>query len=128
MEQVTTMAAVCLLSSVLAVLLKKSNPEIALLLTGAAAFMGLILLSRSVEEITAFLREMVTMGGLLPELFAPLLKTAAIALISRISSDLCRDAGESAMASLVETAGAFGAILVSLPLMEAVWEMLQVLT
>ena len=32
------------------------------------------------------------------------------------------------MASLVETAGAFGAILVSLPLMEAVWEMLQVLT
>ena len=128
MGQVTTMAAVCLLSSVLAVLLKKSNPEMALLLTGAAAFMGLILLSRSVEEITAFLREMVTMGGLLPELFAPLLKTAAIALISRISSDLCRDAGESAMASLVETAGAFGAILVSLPLMEAVWEMLQVLT
>lgn len=128
MEQVTTMAAVCLLSSVLAVLLKKSNPEMALLLTGAAAFMGLILLSRSVEEITAFLREMVTMGGLLPELFAPLLKTAAIALISRISSDLCRDAGENAMASLVETAGAFGAILVSLPLMEAVWEMLQVLT
>ena len=128
MEQVTTMAAVCLLSSVLAVLLKKSNPEMALLLTGAAAFMGLIPLSRSVEEITAFLREMVTMGGLLPELFSPLLKTAAIALISRISSDLCRDAGESAMASLVETAGAFGAILVSLPLMEAVWEMLQVLT
>lgn len=128
MEQVTTMASVCLLSSVLAVLLKKSNPEMALLLTGAAAFMGLILLSRSVEEITAFLREMVTMGGLLPELFAPLLKTAAIALISRISSDLCRDAGESAMASLVETAGTFGAILVSLPLMEAVWEMLQVLT
>ena len=68
------------------------------------------------------------MGGLLPELFTPLLKTAAIALISRVGSDLCRDAGESAMASLVETAGAFGAILVSLPLMEAVWEMLQVLT
>ena len=82
----------------------------------------------SVEEITAFVREMVTVGGLLPELFTPLLKTAAIALISRIGSDLCRDAGESAMASLVETAGAFGAILVSLPLMEAVWEMLQVLT
>ena len=128
MEQVTTMAAVCLLGSVLAVLLKKTNPEMALLLTGAAAFVGLVLLSRSVEEITAFVREMVTVGGLLPELFTPLLKTAAIALISRIGSDLCRDAGESAMAFLVETAGAFGAILVSLPLMEAVWEMLQVLT
>lgn len=128
MEQVITMAAVCLLGSVLAVLLKKTNPEMALLLTGAAAFVGLVLLSRSVEEITAFLREMVTMGDLLPELFTPLLKTAAIALVSRIGSDLCRDAGESAMASLVETAGAFGAILVSLPLMEAVWEMLQVLT
>ena len=38
---------------------------------------------------------------------------------------LCRDAGEGAMASLVEIAGAFAAILVSLPLFRAAWRMLE---
>ena len=51
--------------------------------------------------------------------------TVAIALISRTGADLCRDAGEGAMASLVETAGAFGAVVVSLPLFGAVWELLS---
>ena len=56
---------------------------------------------------------------------SPLFKTVAIALISRTGADLCRDAGEGAMASLVETAGAFGAVVVSLPLFGAVWELLS---
>ena len=59
------------------------------------------------------------------ELFVPLLKTVAISLISRIGGALCRDAGEGAMAGLVEMAGAFAAILVSLPLFRAAWQMLE---
>ena len=55
----------------------------------------------------------------------PLLKTVAISLISRIGGALCRDAGEGAMAGLVEMAGAFAAILVSLPLFRAAWQMLE---
>ena len=64
-------------------------------------------------------------GGLPTDLFLPLVKTVGIALVSRTGSDLCRDAGESAMASLVETAGAVTAILVSLPLFQAAWDMLR---
>ena len=55
----------------------------------------------------------------------PLLKTVGIALISRAGGALCRDAGEGAMAGLVEMAGAFAAILVSLPLFRAAWQMLE---
>ena len=55
----------------------------------------------------------------------PLLKTVGIALISRTGGALCRDAGEGAMAGLVEMAGAFAAILVSLPLFRAAWQMLE---
>ena len=58
-------------------------------------------------------------------LFLPLLKTAGIAVVTRIGADLCRDAGESAMASAVEMAGAMGALLAVLPLMQAAWEVLR---
>ena len=37
----------------------------------------------------------------------------------------CRDAGESAVASVLETAGAAAAIWVSLPLFQAAWELLR---
>lgn len=64
--------------------------------------------------------------GQLPEqLFQPLLKTVCIALICRTGSDLCRDAGEGALASVLETAGAVAAIVVSLPLFRAVWDLLE---
>lgn len=58
-------------------------------------------------------------------LFLPLLKTAGIAVVTRIGADLCRDAGESAVASAVEMAGAMGALLAVLPLMQAAWEVLR---
>ena len=61
------------------------------------------------------------------ELFTPLIKTVGIALLSRTGSDLCRDAGEGAIASVLETAGAVAAIAVSLPLFRAAWELLRAL-
>ena len=85
----------------------------------------LLALVRGVETVTAFVREVMQWGGVESALIAPHFKTVAIALISRTGADLCRDAGEGAMASLVETAGAFGAVVVSLPLFGAVWELLS---
>ena len=117
--------ALCLVGAVLAALLKKGSPELALLLALAACAAVLLALVRGVETVTAFVREVMQWGGVESALFAPLFKTVAIALISRTGADLCRDAGEGAMASLVETAGAFGAVVVSLPLFGAVWELLS---
>ena len=47
-----------------------------------------------------------------------------IALVVKVGSGLCRDAGESALASVVETAGAVCALLVALPLLRAVLSLL----
>ena len=117
--------ALCLVGAVLAALLKRSSPELAVLLALAACAAVLLALVRGVETVTAFVREVMQWGGVESALFAPLFKTVAIALISRTGADLCRDAGEGAMASLVETAGAVGAVIVSLPLFGAVWELLS---
>ena len=86
---------------------------------------ALLLLAEPLEEIRDFLTQLADGGQLPAELFAPLVKTVGVALVSRTGSDLCRDAGEGAMASLVETAGAVIAILVSLPLFQAAWDMLR---
>ena len=125
METAAKIAAVCLLGALLAALLKKTSPDTALLLALAVCVVVLTALARGLEEVISFLRELLDWGGLSVELFVPLLKTVAIALISRVGGALCRDAGESAIGSVLETAGAVAAIVVSLPLFRSAWELLR---
>lgn len=94
METAAKIAAVCLLGALLAALLKKTSPDTALLLALAVCVVVLTALARGLEEVTSFLRELLDWGGLSVELFVPLLKTVAIALISRVGGALCRDAGK----------------------------------
>lgn len=118
-------AAVCVIGGVMAVFLKKTAPEAGLLLALGVCVAVLLVLIRPVGEILELIRQMAAWSGVESEIFQPLLKTVGIALLCRVSTELCRDAGQNAMASLVEMGGAFGAILVALPLFRAVWELLE---
>ena len=94
---------------------------LALAVCGAAV----MLLAQPLEELKGFWEEAASWGQLPVQLFVPLVKTVGIALLCRTGSDLCRDAGESAIGSVLETAGAVAAIVVSLPLFRSAWELLR---
>ena len=125
MDQVWKGAALCLTGAVLAAVLKKKTPDLALLLSLAVVAVVIAALMRIIDNIVTVMEHIMRLGNLPAELFGPLLKTVGIALVSRLGSDLCRDAGEGAMASVLEFSGSLGGIVVSLPLFEAVWDMLQ---
>ena len=114
-----------LLGAVLAALLKKHTRELALLLAVAVCGAAALAAVRGVREIWAFLEDLLAAVEISSTLFLPLLKTTGIAVVTRVGADLCRDAGESAVASAVEMAGAMGALLAVLPLMQAAWEVLR---
>ena len=124
MEQVVQAAVLCVVGALLALVLKKGTPEMALLLTLAAAAAVLFLLLDGVSELVGFLAELASLSGLSQDLFVPLYKTVGIALVVRVSGSLCRDAGGSALASAVETAGAVCALLAAMPLLRAVLKLL----
>lgn len=125
METVLRVTALCLTGALLAVLLHRSGGEMALLLSLAVCGVAAMVLIEPLEELWDFWEDAAAWGELPAELFTPLIKTVGIALLSRTSSDLCRDAGEGAIASVLETAGAVAAIAVSLPLFRAAWELLR---
>ena len=135
MEQVFQVTGLCVVGALLALVLKKGSPELALLLTLGATAAVLLSLAGSLEllmdflgELMEFLREIGAASGLSEDLFIPLYKTAGIALVVKTGGSLCHDAGESALASAVETAGTVCALLVSLPLLRAVLALLLELT
>lgn len=119
------MAILCIVGAVLGLMIKKNTPEMALLLSVAVGGIILLSLLQEAGEIWNFLWDLTKRTGVPQAVFSPLMKTVGIAIVTKIGSDLCRDAGESAMASLVETAGAICAILAALPLLQSVIELVE---
>lgn len=125
MAELGKIIAICLVGAVLTLLLEKSHPELAILLA-LSVCAGLLLFGLSrLGTVLSALKQLAQAGGLSSDLLQPLVKTVGIALVTRTGAELCRDAKQGAMASVVEMAGAFCAIIVSLPLLGTVWELLR---
>ena len=125
MELVSRVTALCVVGAVLALTLKKVSPEQALVLVLCTGGVGLYLLADSLRELMAFLEELGERSGIADSLFVPLYKTVGIGLVVKVGGGLCRDAGGSSLASVVETAGAVCALLAALPILRAVLELLM---
>lgn len=94
METVLQIAAVCLVGAVLTAVLRQRSPETALLLGLAVCAAAGALLLRGLADVLDMLEDLAAAGGLPPELLAPLVKTLGIALVSRLGTEICRDAGQ----------------------------------
>ena len=110
-------AAAALTATVICLLIKRTNPEMSMLLSAGAivvimtAAMGF---ARSITELASMVKAMTEDGDVM---IVPVLKCVGIGAITRISSELCRDAAQSsAAAAAVDMAGTLCAIGVSMPL------------
>ena len=125
MEVLIRLSALCLTAALLSLLLRRSNTELGLALALGAVLAGLWLLVPALCEVLALGEELTALSGLSPALFAPLCKVVAVALVVRLGSALCRDAGQSALAALWELAGGVCAMGCAAPLLRAVVDMLR---
>lgn len=125
MSDVIRVAAAGVIAAVCAITLRKQTPELAILLTICACVLILLSCSGALASVMQFTDELTQLGGLSPGIIAPVIKASGIAILTRLSSDVCRDANEGALASVVESAGTVLALLVVLPLMSAVLELLN---
>ena len=125
MELIVKAAALALTAALIGIVLRRTNPELSLLLSVSAVLLGMLMLLAAFDEVSGLGAELLEMTKLAPTLFVPLLKVMAIALIVRIGGALCADAGQSALSALLETAGAVCALWCAVPLLRAVVDMLE---
>lgn len=94
-----------LVGTVFAVLLKKENPQIALLIAAVTGILIFLLLCAPLGDLIALLRETAEQAGVGSGYFAIVLKVIGIAYLTQFGAQLCADAGESAIAAKIELAG-----------------------
>ena len=124
MELIYKAAAAALTAMFIGLILKRWNPELATALNLCTICLILMI---SMEFI-AKLRDVVRTAKLLTDTselyFSAVLKCLAISLVSKFSADLCKDAGQSALASTVEFAGTVCALCVMMPLLQSALQLI----
>lgn len=125
MNGVLSVIGIALTAAVFALVLQKSAPGPAFLLTLAAGILIFIIVVRGIEQIMQTLYTVLAAAGIEDGLYLPVVKAVGIAAVIRVVASLCRDAGQSSLAVKVEMAGAVAAMGICLPLFERVLEMVS---
>ena len=120
MEWMVKVAAVAIAAAVLGTVLRKSTPELALLLALCAGLWITGVAAGGLGTVVALMEELAGLSGLSEELLEPVVKTVALSILTRLTAEICRSAGEQGIAAFVETAGSVLALAVALPLVRAV--------
>lgn len=72
------------------------------------------------QAVFKLMEDITKLTELSPEVIVPVVKAVAIAVCTKITAELCRDAKETAVASSVELVGASAGVYVVLPLVTSV--------
>lgn len=110
-------AVLCVAGALLCAALRVQRPEMAMacaMATGLLALLGCVEgLSGAVQAV----RTLSAQSGLSDASIQVLIRATGVALISEFAAQLCRDAGESALAGRVELAGRVSLLTLASPLL-----------
>ena len=102
-------------------ILRTQRPEWAPLLRMAVTVVALGLTLSLVATVLGYVTELANAtGGLDQEGWSILLKALGVAFLTEIAASVCRDSGETGLATWVETAGKLEVLLLSFPLIKTV--------
>ena len=118
-----------LVGTVLALILGQYRPEFRMLVTAAVTLLLMAMVLEQLSPVLEQLRSTMELTGLTGDYAAILFKAVGICLLTQLAGDVCRDSGESSIASKIELAGRAAILLTAMPLIQEVlvwaWELMN---
>ena len=111
--------AVGVTGSILALLLRRSVPELSLMVSVAAGLAAAFLCIGITGELVSAYGRLAEKSGVSSLLLTPVIKCVGIALVTELGAQLCKDASQGAAAAFVELCGSLCALYVALPLISS---------
>ncbi|MDR3541851.1 MAG: stage III sporulation protein AD [Desulfosporosinus sp.] len=122
--EIWQIVGLALIVTVICVVLKQIRPEIALqlsILAGAAIF---ILIISKIKVIVDLLQNLADQANISSYYLLIVLKIVGVAYLAEFGAQICRDAGENALATKIELAAKVGVIVLAIPIIVAITESL----
>lgn len=125
MESILKLVSIAMISGLLIVMLEKTAPVNALVLSIAVTVMFALVSAAFLEPVLSFLRRLENVCGVSAVYTGTMIKCLLISLVSRWGVSFCKDAGQTGMASVLELGGTLAAVWAAIPLFEAFLSMLE---
>lgn len=125
MEILAKIIVSAFLATAVCLLLRRSNPELALPLSAAVIAFIVIALASLLRPVLDMLEQTRQLSGLSEIYFLPVMKCVLIGICAKLAADLCRDGGQSSIAGAVELGGTVAALYVSMPLVSSFLKLVE---
>jgi len=122
--EIWQIVGLALIVTVISVVLKQIRPEIALQLTILAGASIFILVMSKIKVIVDLLQNLADQANISSYYLLIVLKIVGVAYLAEFGAQICRDAGEGALASKIELAAKVAVIVLAIPIIVAITESL----
>lgn len=116
--------AIGVIGALLSVAVKSYRPEYGIVTGAATGIIIMLLITENIFNVAQELRAIVDKTGIDTEYFKIILKVIGISYITQFGSELCKDAGENAIASKVDAAGKICVMLLTIPVISGFLNMI----
>jgi stage III sporulation protein AD len=113
-----------IIAAILAVLLRDERPEIAFVISIVTGLVIFVFLISKLNSVMSVLKYFAAKANIDVLYFSTILKVIAIAYITEFGAQICRDAGEGAIASKVEFAGKVLIMVIAIPILAALMDIM----
>lgn len=122
--QLLQIVGIGIVATVIIIVLRTQKPEIAVqvsIVTGVVIFM---LLATKLSAVIDLLGRYADRADIKPVYFTTVLKITGIAYIAEFGAEVCRDAGESSIASKIELAGKVTIVVLAVPIITSLLDLI----
>lgn len=113
-----------IIAALLAVVLREEKPEIAVVISIVTGLVIFIFIITKLNSVMTVLRYFAAKANIDVLYFSTILKVIAIAYITEFGAQICRDAGEGAIAAKVEFAGKVLIMVIAIPILAALMDIM----
>ena len=113
-----------IIAALLAVVLKEEKPEMAVAISIVTGLVIFVFVITKLNSVMTVLKHFAAKANVDVLYFTTILKVIAIAYITEFGAQICRDAGEGAIAAKVEFAGKVLIMVIAIPILAALMDIM----
>lgn len=122
--EILQIIGLAIVATIIAVVIKTQKPEISVQISIVTGIMIFLLIATKLSAVIDFFKGFAQKANVDMMYFTTLLKVIGIAYIAEFGAEVCRDAGESSIASKVELAGKVIIMVLAVPIVTSLLELI----
>lgn len=125
MDDFLQAAALVLLAVILILTIRKSNGELAVVLSIAGCCMAALVMAGYFKPVLTFFRRLQTMADVDGQLVGILWKVVGISLIGEIAASICADSGNAALGKVLQMVASAVILSLSVPMLSKLMDLVE---